>query len=747
MLTKTATGYNWQTPATYVSFAPSNSGSTGQYLTKTSTGYQWSTSTAQANAPHVVKFAGTDTDTSTDIDPSQIGFYNNTTQVQSGNLSQVNRLYIPNAGATFGQDATQPGADLDAVSTAPFFDDILDNGGSVLFAISRVGQSQIAYVQADTIAAFSNGYIFTDLKWFNPYAITGTGYAWNIVAAFSSGNFTEDIVDLQSTLNAYVKKSELAGHEQDRYASYTNAFVQNSYKRGSIVLTTDTSGTPTEANQVRQPDIASGVGMLAVSAFLRTDADPNELAWAAESNASDYVTGDIFYLSLDRDKGSYLKIELTGDGVKTGSGDGAYIYALATFTEVGNVANVATAGDYFKISEVIPSSLQIEIPYTDILGAPWLNVDGSNVTQQTKDAIQGDNESVTLTPDFRVNATNVDYYATWTPSNSTLQIRMPSSQAGTQTDIDIQRLLHPSAWVRIGTWVGQITTNATRSVIGTSLTFTSNYNTLEGTIPTGSDTYKITVVGEDVHRGELGDWTFRDEVSNLPSTGDVLQKNATGYSWVSTNFTGNIERANATNAATTFGDVSSYTYADTDKLMVSAWEKAGNYRSGSLYIEFQDIPSSGMKFELDGNDYFAIGRSGQKLQWLRSNSVNASNEIKVWEIKGAKGDTGATGNTGAQGIQGPQGIQGSTGAKGDTGATGPQGQKGDTGAQGPQGPQGPQGSTGPAGAKGDKGDTGAQGPQGPAGTGIPTGGTAGQYLQRTSHRLHMVNAERRWRRR
>ena len=96
--------------------------------------------------------------------------------------------------------------------------------------------------------------------------------------------------------------------------------------------------------------------------------DPNELAWASESGVSDYSTGDVFYLSLDRDKGSYLKVELTSNGTLVGSGDGAYIYALATFTEVGNVANVQTAGDYFKISEVIPSDLQIEIPYTDILG-------------------------------------------------------------------------------------------------------------------------------------------------------------------------------------------------------------------------------------------------------------------------------------------------------------------------------------------------------------------------------------------
>ena len=128
-------------------------------------------------------------------------------------------------------------------------------------------------------------------------------------------------------------------------------------------------------------------------------------------------------------------------------------------------------------------------------------------------------------------------------------------------------------------------------------------------------------------------------------------------------------------------------------------------------------------------------------------------------LKGAKGDTGATGAQGPQGIQGeqgPQGEKGDTGAtgaqgpKGDTGATGatgPQGPKGDTGetgAQGPQGiqgetgPQGPKGDTGetgPQGPKGDTGDTGATGPQGPAGqngVGVPTGGTAGQVLQKLS---------------
>ena len=136
---------------------------------------------------------------------------------------------------------------------------------------------------------------------------------------------------------------------------------------------------------------------------------------------------------------------------------------------------------------------------------PWVLTDGSNVTAEFIKKVQGDNESATLAHDFRVNVTNVDYYVQWTPSNKTFQIRLPSSQAGTQSDTDIQRLLKAGAWVNVGTWFGDITTNATRSLIGTSLTFTSNYETLEGTIPSDGNTYKVTVVGKDVHRGELAD--------------------------------------------------------------------------------------------------------------------------------------------------------------------------------------------------------------------------------------------------
>ena len=69
---------------------------------------------------------------------------------------------------------------------------------------------------------------------------------------------------------------------------------------------------------------------------------------------------------------------------------------------------------------------------------------------------------------------------------------------------------------------------------------------------------------------------------------------------------------------------------------------------------------------------------------------------------------------GVEGPQGPQGIQG------------PQGETGAQGATGPQGPQGVQGEQGIQGPQGEQGETGAAGP------GLPSGGTAGQYIKKAS---------------
>jgi Collagen triple helix repeat (20 copies) len=97
---------------------------------------------------------------------------------------------------------------------------------------------------------------------------------------------------------------------------------------------------------------------------------------------------------------------------------------------------------------------------------------------------------------------------------------------------------------------------------------------------------------------------------------------------------------------------------------------------------------------------------------------------------GPQGPPGTAGPTGPQGIQGPQGVPGTPGTNGTNGTNGVDGATGPAGATGAPGPTGPQGV---------KGDTGLTGPTGPAGTpgsngvGVPTGGTTGQVLAKSSN--------------
>ena len=214
------------------------------------------------------------------------------------------------------------------------------------------------------------------------------------------------------------------------------------------------------------------------------------------------------------------------------------------------------------------------------------------MTQALKNKIQGDNESVTLTPDFRVNATNVDYYVSWADTNTPkiATVRLPSSQADTQTDTDLKRLLHPASWLRVGDWVGAVTTNATRSIIGTSLTFAFNYETLSGTIPTGSNTYKITVVGEDVHRGELREGAFRDEPMDLLGDGD--QQGFSSSTW--TNYSGE-------------------TFADDDLILLCQGTAETGWGAPAC-IRFGDISTTGDVIATN----FSARRNGANLQLQRT---------------------------------------------------------------------------------------------------------------------------------
>ncbi len=58
--------------------------------------------------------------------------------------------------------------------------------------------------------------------------------------------------------------------------------------------------------------------------------------------------------------------------------------------------------------------------------------------------------------------------------------------------------------------------------------------------------------------------------------------------------------------------------------------------------------------------------------------------------------------------------------------------KGDKGDEGDPGPAGPKGDTGSVGPAGSVGAAGAQGVKGDSGPGVPTGGSTGQVLAKTS---------------
>ena len=111
-------------------------------------------------------------------------------------------------------------------------------------------------------------------------------------------------------------------------------------------------------------------------------------------------------------------------------------------------------------------------------------------------------------------------------------------------------------------------------------------------------------------------------------------------------------------------------------------------------------------------------------------------------VPGPQGATGPQGPQGLQGEPGPAatigatGAMGQTGPAGNTGATGPQGIQGATGTNGQigaTGPQGPAGTPGTTGNQGATGPAGTQGATGATGTGVPTGGTTGQLLAKTSN--------------
>ena len=415
-------------------------------------------------------------------------------------------------------------------------DNLIEKGGSSIWTFQKLDNTnpnnivagELFRVQTETLSKNDDGnYVLSNIVYLmGSDTASGSGYSWQVVSAFAPPSGADAVIGVlakNKLPSDIVYTEQLVGKETDRYASYTNGFIGSGYRTGSWCLFNQSSGVPTNANAIGQPDIEdrSTNGIVAFGSKLRADRDPNHFVEAPANIASDYANGDVFYASVWNRPNVRMVITLTSDGTLVGSGDAQYIYATATWDEVVDVSDVVDNGDYFLIAKEEPTKIPIKIPARDVIGEKWVLTDGSNVTDALKDAVQGDNEEVTLANTFRIDNTNVDRYVQLSepgsPNLNTIRIRIPATD--TQNKTDLERLLQNGAWVEIGDYLLDITSNATVSQIGTGITFAANYTILSGTKPTGSTPRTVRVVGEDVHRGELARQSFKEETPSIAGKG------------------------------------------------------------------------------------------------------------------------------------------------------------------------------------------------------------------------------------
>ena len=411
-------------------------------------------------------------------------------------------------------------------------DDLKENGGSSIWTFRRISETpplstipgELFHVQADSLIVNNDGnYVLGMLNHLTEFSASGSGYNWEVVAAFAPPTGADAVIGVlpkTALPGDVVYEGELAGHESDVYFSYTNA--ANEYWPGTIKFYNQSSGAPANANLVRQPDIAAGTITVAVGTP-RTDRDPNDFELGTAYQATDFVSGDVYYLRDWNAAETGGTLTLTSGGTVLGTGNARRVYFTATLALSGtDLPDVEDQGDYWVFAEEEPTHLQIEIPYTDVdgLGSAYVRTDGSNVNDTLVNRIQGDNETVTLSNTYTIADTNQKYYIQLTTTNNlnTARIRLPNTAVGSQDDLDLTRLIKDRAWVDINGYVIDVTSNATRSLIGTSLTFAFNYEVVAGTKP-ASGTSQPDVFGEDVHRGELARQAFANETPSIAGKG------------------------------------------------------------------------------------------------------------------------------------------------------------------------------------------------------------------------------------
>ena len=84
---------------------------------------------------------------------------------------------------------------------------------------------------------------------------------------------------------------------------------------------------------------------------------------APTDTAASYSSGDVYYVYIWNKPSARVKVTLTSNGTLVGTGNAAFIWATATWDEIGNIpaSDVVDYGDYFAIGTEEPSEVIEEL--------------------------------------------------------------------------------------------------------------------------------------------------------------------------------------------------------------------------------------------------------------------------------------------------------------------------------------------------------------------------------------------------
>ena len=176
----------------------------------------------------------------------------------------------------------------------------------------------------------------------------------------------------------YVERTDLEGHENDQYASYVNALFGGNYFPGNFCFFNQATQPTNDTNAVGWPYLTSGSGAI-VWGDLRDDSNPDAGFTPETLDATDFPSGKVIHISPWHPylQNGHVKVTLTSNATLVGTGNAQHLWATASWEVVGSLSG-DTNSDYFRWSEIAPSTLKIKLPSTDIVNAPWLNQTGDN---------------------------------------------------------------------------------------------------------------------------------------------------------------------------------------------------------------------------------------------------------------------------------------------------------------------------------------------------------------------------------